>query len=735
MLYEHHPESTRAALRSTWFHVRTALSVCAAVCVAAALAVPAAAQETTPPEGAPRAAEAAVENALRVDGDAPLLLRALAIDRPAVGRPMAADGVLAVGRGVFEKGRLNLLTAGGQPVGVLVSGGTFRYTVEDRFSVPVARRNLRRASSLKPQEQDGKLVVEVSVKSAAVWDVALARRLAGGGGEAESSAGAESDGLPAALVEILDHLLFTPPSHELLEDQGLGVRGQGNSYALIHGAGEDLLLAVDPVVERREALAAVDRVSAALSDLYKGQRVYYELTTQPIGRAWWERAAEPSVVVHQELQVVNTQGRELHVVSRSRVVSRRAGMSLWRAGLISDFSDGERFFDVDLKRVEVDGKAADHLHRYDELLVDLGRPLAAGDTAEIVVEYTAPLAIRPNNDSYWSLRGGGWYPLPGYDAVAATFEVEVRSPEPFVPFASGDTVERRQEDGVNILRTRLDKPMQYVAVAAGKYHVFTAENNGLKCNVATYVFGKEKPAKVLQSLFFSAADTFGQFFGVPYPFGEVDVVEINSWGFGQAPPGFIFITQEAYNPIGDTLSRLFSQGINGRIVHEVAHAWWGHVLKSGIGEEQWLSESFADYSAALALQAMMGGKRGDQEFKSTLREWRSRAAEVKGGGSIYLANHLAGEDEADYRDRTNLLYNKGPLVLHALRQELGRRLGSSEKGDKYFQALLRTLLHNFTFQLGSTRDLVGILNQMTGDDWQPWFEKYVYGTETPDVEM
>lgn len=34
----------------------------------------------------------------------------------------------------------------------------------------------------------------------------------------------------------------------------------------------------------------------------------------------------------------------------------------------------------------------------------------------------------------------------------------------------------------------------------------------------------------------------------------------------------------------------------------------------------------------------------------------------------------------------------------------------------------------------SARRLVGILNQMTGKDWQPWFERYVYGTEMPKVK-
>jgi hypothetical protein len=159
------------------------------------------------------------------------------------------------------------------------------------------------------------------------------------------------------------------------------------------------------------------------------------------------------------------------------------------------------------------------------------------------------------------------------------------------------------------------------------------------------------------------------------------------------------------------------------------------VIKMDSREEQWLTESFADYSAALAMKAMMPGKKGERELANTVREWKSRTEQIGEGGSIYLANYLAGEDEADYRDRQWLLYNKGPLVLHALRQELGRQAGSAETGDKQFQALLRAMQKSFSFQYGETRHLVGILGQITGKDWQPWFERYVYGTETPPVDL
>ena len=38
-------------------------------------------------------------------------------------------------------------------------------------------------------------------------------------------------------------------------------------------------------------------------------------------------------------------------------------------------------------------------------------------------------------------------------------------------------------------------------------------------------------------------------------------------------------------------------------------------------------------------------------------------------------------------------------------------------------------------KIHTLEDLVGILDQITGKDWQPWFERYVYGTETPPVSF
>jgi predicted metalloprotease with PDZ domain len=60
--------------------------------------------------------------------------------------------------------------------------------------------------------------------------------------------------------------------------------------------------------------------------------------------------------------------------------------------------------------------------------------------------------------------------------------------------------------------------------------------------------------------------------------------------------------------------------------------------------------------------------------------------------------------------------------------------GGAEQGDLHFFNFLRALVKNFTFKPIETRMLPAILKQMTSTDWQPFFEKYVYGTDMPALD-
>ena len=44
---------------------------------------------------------------------------------------------------------------------------------------------------------------------------------------------------------------------------------------------------------------------------------------------------------------------------------------------------------------------------------------------------------------------------------------------------------------------------------------------------------------------------YEEFLG-PFPFPEFNILEINDYGFGQAPPATMFITKEAFDPLPGT---------------------------------------------------------------------------------------------------------------------------------------------------------------------------------------
>ncbi len=176
-----------------------------------------------------------------------------------------------------------------------------------------------------------------------------------------------------------------------------------------------------------------------------------------------------------------------------------------------------------------------------------------------------------------------------------------------------------------MVHTKVDGPAQFVIAAAGKYEVVDETREGTTVHVATYSFARKGGAERVLNNFFAAKKFYEQLFGMAYPFVELTILEIPSWGWGQAPTGMILLTQEAYSTNPSISGRLASMDLNLRFLHEVAHGFWGHVARMDSLEEQWISEAFAEYSSGLALRAMYGGEKGDKAFKrrSTAgRAWR-----------------------------------------------------------------------------------------------------------------
>jgi hypothetical protein len=153
------------------------------------------------------------------------------------------------------------------------------------------------------------------------------------------------------------------------------------------------------------------------------------------------------------------------------------------------------------------------------------------------------------------------------------------------------------------------------------------------------------------------------------------------------------------------------------VAHELAHQWWGQAVGWRNYHEQWLSEGFAQYFAALYAQRA----RGDAVFLAMLRQFRRWSLAEADEGPITLGYRL-GHIKGNSRVFRAIVYNKGAAVLHMLRRTVG--------DDTFFRALRRFYTEQ-RFRKAGTEDLRAVFEAESGRSLERFFDQWVYGTTVP----
>ena len=157
------------------------------------------------------------------------------------------------------------------------------------------------------------------------------------------------------------------------------------------------------------------------------------------------------------------------------------------------------------------------------------------------------------------------------------------------------------------------------------------------------------------------------------------------------------------------------------IAHEVAHQWWGQAVGWKNYHEQWLSEGFAQYFAALYAER----ERGADQFASVLRQMRKWAIDLSPQGPVYLGYRL-GHIRGEGRTFRALVYNKGAMVLHMLRRLIG---------DETFFAGLRDFYVTWRYQKAGTNDFRAAMEKAAGRSLERFFEQWIFGSGIPRVDF
>jgi aminopeptidase N len=216
---------------------------------------------------------------------------------------------------------------------------------------------------------------------------------------------------------------------------------------------------------------------------------------------------------------------------------------------------------------------------------------------------------------------------------------------------------------------------------------------------------------------------FTEHFG-PCPYREIQLVlfEAAKPG-GHSPPGLTLLAHRpvALGPLSSDDPANFSDQPGFFLAHEIAHQWWGDGVAAASYHDRWISEAAAHYAAALWIRH----SRGEEEFRSVMREMERWALSMNEAGAIslgYRVGHLDGDPKL-YRA---VVYDKGACVLNTLRRLLG---------DEAFHRGLTRFQAGHRFAKAGTPHLRKALEEAGGRDLGPYFEAWIYGTSVPVLSL
>ena len=314
-----------------------------------------------------------------------------------------------------------------------------------------------------------------------------------------------------------------------------------------------------------------------------------------------------------------------------------------------------------------------------------------------------------------------WYPRPTNEDFApmrAVFE----TPDDWLAVTGGDLVSERRAEGRVRVEYRLEQPGKFFTVVVGRL-----EDMGLRQEGEQAVRGFSTPRtrgetpermQAAQEILSFYAERFGP---SPYPRLNLAVAEARTPG-GHSPPGLVYLQERPLllrgRPLPDDPAN-FSDLRDFFLAHEVAHQWWGQGVAPASYRERWLSEAWAQYAAALWIR----NRQGEGGFRRMMDRMARWAVRFDAMGPVHLGHRL-GHVTADPRIFRAIVYDKGAWVLHMLRGLLG---------DEAFFRGARAFLEKHRYSRAGTTDLRRALEQASGRDLGPYFERWIYDTGLPKL--
>lgn len=362
------------------------------------------------------------------------------------------------------------------------------------------------------------------------------------------------------------------------------------------------------------------------------------------------------------------------------------------------------------------------------------KPLVQSDTSQLVFYYHSDKIISKSPTGDFFIENQiYWYPIVE-PLAPSRFDASFRCPRRLMLISVGENVVDSIAYDTNYTRWVTAAPETYCSFNYGLFDTLTIEDPATPV-VRIYrgrthtgdLLGPDMKKRVGEDVA-GALKFFTMIYG-DIPYDEIRVTEIPT-SHGQGMPGLIHLpwgTFQSEEKIWDAQFR----------AHEVAHQWWGHLVRWESYHDQWMSEAFSEFSGAWYVQEKT---RDYKKYFEILDVWRRDAIQKgrtsRGGwsegteaGPIWLGYRLASSKSQDYGA---LVYSKGGYVMHMLRCLMKDWPTGS---DERFIAMMRDFVETYRGRAATTVDFQRVVERHIGEPMDWFFDQWIFGLDVPNLKF
>jgi aminopeptidase N len=403
--------------------------------------------------------------------------------------------------------------------------------------------------------------------------------------------------------------------------------------------------------------------------------------------------------------------------------------------------------------------AVEHRREGRELVITLARTAQVGEAVVLTTDYDLDMSANRGDGLTWSrpnpegetesdkapqIHAQGqpesnhlWFPCHDFPNERLTTEITVDVEDGFEVCSNG-YLASRGPSGPGRTRWHWVQDKTHVSylvtLVIGKLAIVDLGENGVPYDLSSrraaggdlpivvYVpIGTEERAKKVFGNTPEMITFFERAFDEPYPWDKYAQLVVRDFTAGGME--------------NTSATILYRQAVSGRdqddlIAHELGHQWFGDLITCRSWEHLWLNEGWASYCEALWREEQAGKDNGDAAYqRSVLGFLRRQRAQNRGSApqSAAMVSNRYKTPNGVFM-KADDVYSKGALVLHMLRERLGRET---------FMRGIQLYIDRFKFGNADTDDFRRTLEEVSGQSLERFFDQWTRRPGLPrlDIEL